>query len=58
MKDLSTPFESDLEEFKHQAKSDNALNKNTKDPIICNHCGRSSQNGIRCIGKCISDSDY
>ena len=25
---------------------------------ICNYCGRTSQNEIRCIGRCVADSDY
>ena len=32
-------------------------NKQT-DYLICSHCGRSSVNGIKCIGKCLADSDY
>ncbi len=26
--------------------------------ILCNHCGRSSSNGIRCKGACLADSEY
>ena len=29
-----------------------------KDPILCNHCGRTASNGIRCLGKCVADNDY
>ena len=29
-----------------------------KDPILCRHCKRSATNGIRCMGICVSDSDY
>ncbi len=25
---------------------------------LCNYCGRTSENGVRCIGKCVADSDY
>tara|TARA_Y100000589_G_C26914163_1_gene531563 strand:- start:245 stop:409 length:165 start_codon:yes stop_codon:yes gene_type:complete len=26
--------------------------------ILCNHCNRTATNGIRCMGICVSDSDY
>ena len=26
--------------------------------ILCQHCGRTAENGIRCMGKCVADSDY
>ncbi len=26
--------------------------------ILCQHCGRTSENGIRCIGMCVADNDY
>jgi len=33
--------------------------KNKKlEKILCNHCGRTSSNGIRCIGMCVADNDY
>ena len=28
------------------------------DKILCNHCGRTSNNGIRCQGFCVADNDY
>ena len=27
------------------------------DKILCLHCGRSSDNGIRCIGRCVEDNE-
>tara|TARA_B100000212_G_C27225798_1_gene469295 strand:- start:525 stop:692 length:168 start_codon:yes stop_codon:yes gene_type:complete len=30
--------------------------KNEK--ILCNHCLRTSSNGIRCMGICVADNDY
>ena len=27
-------------------------------PILCNHCGRTKDNGIRCIGICVADDEY
>ena len=29
-----------------------------KDVILCNHCKRTSANGIRCLGMCVADNDY
>ena len=29
-----------------------------KDSILCNHCKRTSSNGIRCLGMCVADNDY
>ena len=29
-----------------------------KDKILCNHCMRTSSNGIRCMGICVADNDY
>jgi|688.fasta_scaffold09366_11 hypothetical protein len=28
------------------------------DPVLCDHCGRTSSNGISCIGMCVADSGY
>ncbi|QNJ05229.1 hypothetical protein SynMEDNS5_00485 [Synechococcus sp. MEDNS5] len=29
-----------------------------QDPVLCNHCGRTASNGIRCLGMCVADSEY
>ena len=29
-----------------------------KDVILCNHCKRTANNGIRCLGMCVADNDY
>ncbi|EAU70250.1 hypothetical protein BL107_08831 [Synechococcus sp. BL107] len=26
--------------------------------ILCNHCRRTANNGIRCLGMCVADNDY
>jgi hypothetical protein len=26
--------------------------------ILCQHCGRTATNGIKCRGICVADSDY
>ena len=32
--------------------------KDQLDKVLCNHCGRTSNNGIRCLGICVADNDY
>ena len=32
--------------------------KDQQEKILCNHCGRTSRNGIRCLGICVADNDY
>jgi len=29
-----------------------------KEVILCDHCKRTSSNGIRCLGMCVADNDY
>ena len=29
-----------------------------KDEFLCNHCKRTSSNGVRCLGMCVADNDY
>ena len=31
---------------------------NKLEKILCNHCGRTNKNGIRCLGICVSDNEY
>ena len=32
--------------------------KDQHEKVLCNHCGRTSANGIRCLGICVADNDY
>ena len=32
--------------------------RNKLETILCNHCGRTNGNGIRCLGICVSDNEY
>ena len=32
--------------------------KQKEEKILCNHCMRTSTNGIRCMGICVADNDY
>ena len=36
----------------------NNQSKNKLEEILCNHCGRTKSNGIRCLGICVADNDY
>ena len=29
-----------------------------QEKVLCNHCGRTSINGIRCLGICVADNEY
>ena len=31
---------------------------NKLEKVLCNHCGRTHNNGIRCLGICVSDNEY
>ena len=33
-------------------------NIDQQEKVLCNHCGRTSNNGIRCLGICVADNDY
>ena len=43
---------------KIEIKSDQYNNQIEDEIILCNYCKRSLKNGKRCIGMCVSDSEY
>ena len=46
---------------KKQSVEENHKDNESKDQqekVLCNHCGRTSSNGIRCLGICVADNDY
>ena len=47
----------DLKSLKVQNSSKIHLPSN-KDVILCNHCKRTTSNGVRCLGMCVADNDY
>ncbi len=53
-----------LKDFSFAKKHNNEENhkdnesKDQKEKVLCNHCGRTSSNGIRCLGICVADNDY
>ncbi len=32
--------------------------KNDAETVLCQHCKRTADNGIRCLGMCVADNDY
>ena len=42
-------------EVSPKTKSKSSSNK---DNILCQHCKRTANNGIRCLGMCVADNDY
>ncbi len=34
------------------------VSKDQQEKVLCNHCGRTISNGIRCLGICVADNDY
>ena len=53
-------FKDSSSEKKHN-NEDNLKNDESKDQqekVLCDHCGRTSKNGIRCLGICVADNDY
>ena len=53
-----------LFDSKQELKSLNVHNSSkinlpsNKDVILCNHCKRTTSNGVRCLGMCVADNDY
>ena len=41
-----------------EEKQNNNTGKNKLDKILCNYCGRTAINGIRCLGICVADNEY
>ena len=54
----------ELFDSKDELKSLQSQNKiqiyysSNNDLILCNHCKRTANNGIRCLGICVADNDY
>ncbi len=45
--------------FSDPLDSKDNLNVDDNDSkILCQHCLRTFENGLRCIGKCVADSNY
>ena len=53
LKDSSFGENNSSEENQKNNSSNNKLEK-----VLCNHCGRTKSNGIRCLGICVAENDY
>tara|TARA_B100000214_G_scaffold368262_1_gene339566 strand:+ start:1054 stop:1233 length:180 start_codon:yes stop_codon:yes gene_type:complete len=44
----------------HSNEENNKNNESIdqQEKVLCNHCGRTSANGIRCMGICVADNEY
>ena len=47
-------------EKKHNNEENHQDNesKDQQEKVLCNHCGRTFNNEIRCLGICVADNDY
>ena len=44
--------------YSHEENHRDNESKDQKEKVLCNHCGRTFSNGIRCLGICVADNDY
>ena len=35
-----------------------SFGKSENQKILCEHCKRTANNGIKCIGRCVADNEY
>ncbi len=54
-----TLFDSKQELISLKGQNNSNINlPSEQDAILCNHCKRTSSNGVRCLGMCVADNDY
>ena len=54
-----TLFDSKEELISFKDQNNSKINLTSeKDPILCDHCKRTTSNGVRCLGMCVADNDY
>ena len=41
-----------------QENFDEEGRKNKIEKVLCEHCGRTTDNGVRCLGICVADNEY
>ena len=59
MNKLNTLQDSSFEKNdSHETSKKNNDNNSKLEKVLCNHCGRTKNNGIRCLGICVADNDY
>ncbi len=57
MPDSPTPGCASLPRATSLAKNTSELEP-PREPVLCQHCGRTASNGISCQGSCVADSGY
>ena len=57
--DKLNSFQDSCFEKKQSSEEKNKDNESKvqQEKVLCNHCGRTSSNGIRCLGICVADND-
>ncbi len=50
--DVCEPLWSDLSDKPDSSKTSEV------EKVLCEYCGRTALNGIKCIGRCLADSEY
>jgi len=45
-------------EYSNEENHKDNQSKDKQEKVLCNHCGRTASNGIRCLGICVADNDY
>ncbi len=59
MNNLNSFKDSSYEKTHSNEKNQDNNEKNKQlEKVLCNHCGRTISNGIRCQGICVADNDY
>ena len=53
LKDFSLEKNNNNQDIQKENAGDNKIEK-----VLCNHCGRTVSNGIRCLGICVADNEY
>ena len=44
--------------FEENDNIEGKQNNKKIEKVLCNHCGRTINNGIRCLGICVADNEY
>ena len=59
MNKLNSFKDSSFEEnYTNEEDPKNNESNNKLEKVLCNHCGRTNINGIRCLGICVADNGY
>ena len=53
LKDFSFGKKNSIQDIQKENVGDSKIEK-----VLCNHCGRTKSNGIRCLGICVEDNEY